>query len=282
MPAESDRAEVVPNLDIDGARTSIKTILENARRENSVSREQREFVADLLQRVRQIGTDGGAVLQEVERDLRALGAARDSLRTGLQAVRQASGQSGLTQEGITRAEEASRQLASRLGEVTKIADGIGQIANGTRTLALNATIEAARAGNAGRGFAVVAQEVKGLAAQTADAVKQIDGVLKSLNAACGDLCDMSVGAVDQSKSAQAKSTAVEGDIARILEDVEEGCDSAEQSVLLIRRQLSAITGMADDIERILEGTEGAIKGSEVNIDLCLKTLGMLGEPVGGS
>ncbi|MBX3304030.1 MAG: hypothetical protein KF693_17600 [Nitrospira sp.] len=44
-------------------------------------------------------------------------------------------------------------------------------------LSLNATIEAARAGDAGRGFAVVASEVKNLAAQAADASKELGNIL---------------------------------------------------------------------------------------------------------
>ncbi len=43
-------------------------------------------------------------------------------------------------------------------------------------LSLNATIEAARAGDAGRGFAVVATEVKNLAAQAADASKELGAI----------------------------------------------------------------------------------------------------------
>lgn len=43
-------------------------------------------------------------------------------------------------------------------------------------LALNATIEAARAGDAGRGFAVVASEVKNLAAQAANASKELGAI----------------------------------------------------------------------------------------------------------
>ena len=48
-------------------------------------------------------------------------------------------------------------------------DLIQEIAEQTNLLALNAAIEAARAGKSGRGFAVVAEEVKNLAANTADA-----------------------------------------------------------------------------------------------------------------
>ena len=100
--------------------------------------------------------------------------------------------------------EAMQGIQSSSEKVAEIVGVIDSLAFTTNLLALNASVEAARAGEAGKGFAVVASEVRGLAGRSADAARDIRGLLEESGGRVTE------GAARMSETRKALESIVEG------------------------------------------------------------------------
>ena len=90
-------------------------------------------------------------------------------------ARQVAQDGGAAVTQVIAAMESINASSAKINEIIGVVD---EIAFQTNLLALNAAVEAARAGEQGRGFAVVAAEVRNLAKRSADAAKEIKGLIR--------------------------------------------------------------------------------------------------------
>ncbi|OQX87687.1 MAG: hypothetical protein B6D55_02625 [Candidatus Omnitrophica bacterium 4484_70.2] len=119
------------------------------------------------------------------------------------------------------------KMSQQIGEITET---ITSIADQTNLLALNAAIEAARAGEAGRGFAVVAEEIRKLAEGSAESVRKIGNLIKSIQMET----NKAVGSIEESTIEVEKGKEAIGKIANSLVEI----NNAVREASVVTTQIS--------------------------------------------
>jgi twitching motility protein PilJ len=106
----------------------------------------------------------------------------DIAHKGGDAVRRTIDGMNAIRENIQETSKRIKRLGESSQEIGNIVELINDIAEQTNILALNASIQASMAGEAGRGFAVVADEVQRLAERAANATRQIEVLVRTIQA----------------------------------------------------------------------------------------------------
>ena len=162
---------------LDTMSSMIGEISETSQTLTTAAREIATGNTDLSQRTE----EQAASLEETAASMEELTATvRQNAENAQQANKLASSASDVAVKGGSVVAEVVQTMDGITQASRKIADIIGvidEIAFQTNILALNAAVEAARAGDQGRGFAVVAAEVRNLAQRSANAAKEIKGLI---------------------------------------------------------------------------------------------------------
>lgn len=166
---------------------------------------------------------------------------------------------GTAQETIQLVSEL-KTSSVEIGDVVKI---INMIAEQTHLLALNASMEAARAGASGKGFAVVADEVKTLAAETAQATKDIENLVRKIQqnseGAGNAIAEIGAVVVEISEHQTSIAAAVE-EQAVTANRMSDGVRSALGSSAGITSGLGSVLGSADQTSGVANEAAGSAAG----------------------
>ncbi|WP_454694408.1 methyl-accepting chemotaxis protein [Achromobacter aegrifaciens] len=151
----------------------------------------------------------------------------------------------------------------KISEIVSVIDGI---AFQTNILALNAAVEAARAGEQGKGFAVVAGEVRSLAQRSAQAAKEIKGLIEDsvTKVGAGSQQVERAGATMQEIVASVKRvTDIMGEISAASEEQSSGIDQVnravsqmdevtQQNAALVEEAAAAAGSLQEQAQRLAE------------------------------
>ncbi len=150
---------------------------------------QAQQVASTLKSVEQMALSIQEVAENARQAAKVAEFASKTAQSGGETMDRTVDSILLLRETVAETTKKVKRLGESSQQISKAVSLINQIALQTNLLAINASIEAARAGKEGRGFAVVAEEVGALAAQSAEATKEIEQIVDNIQSETSEVVD---------------------------------------------------------------------------------------------
>jgi twitching motility protein PilJ len=230
-------------------------LFEASQRQNREIQQASASVLQMAQSINEVSQSAAQSARVAQQSLAAAEKGGQAVQNQIAGMNEIRTQIQDTAKRIKRLGESSLEI----GEIVEL---ISDITEQTNVLALNAAIQAASAGEAGRGFTVVAEEVQRLAERSGEATKQIDAIVKTIQADTQDAVaameKSTVGVVEGTKLSDAAGQALDEirRVSRELADLIGGISAQTQ------RQSASVSDVTRGMQGILKITEETTEGTK--------------------
>jgi len=230
-------------------------LFEASQRQNKEIQHASASVLTMAQSISEVAQNAAQSARVAQAQLAAAEKGGSAVQNQIAGMNEIRGQIQETSKRIKRLGESSLEI----GEIVEL---ISDITEQTNVLALNAAIQAASAGEAGRGFTVVAEEVQRLAERSAEATKQIEAIVKTIQADTQDavaaMDRSTVGVVEGAKLSDAAGQAL-AEIQRVSREL---ADLIGRISAQTQTQSSSVADVTRGMQGILKITEETTEGTK--------------------
>jgi twitching motility protein PilJ len=252
-------------------------LFEASQRQNKEIQQASASVLQMAQSIDEVSQNAAQSARVAQQSLAAAEKGGQAVQNQIAGMNEIRTQIQDTAKRIKRLGESSLEI----GEIVEL---ISDITEQTNVLALNAAIQAASAGEAGRGFTVVAEEVQRLAERSAEATKQIEAIVKTIQADTQDAVaameKSTVGVVEGTKLSDAAGQALD-EIRRVSRELAELIGGISAQTQRQSASVSEVTRGMQGILKITEETTEGTKQTNVSIGQLTKLAAELRSSVAG-
>jgi twitching motility protein PilJ len=257
-------------------RISVRLFEESQRQSSEIQRAS-SLVLSMAQSINDVSAAAAQSARVAQTSLAASEQGTVAVQNQISSMNEIRGQIQETAKRIKRLGESSQEI----GQITEL---IGDITQQTNVLALNAAIQAASAGDAGRGFSVVAEEVQRLAERSGEATKQIEAIVKTIQADTQDAVvameRSTQGVVEGTKLSDAAGAAL-NDVRRVSRELADLISNISAQTQRQATSVSEVTRGMQDILRVSEDASRSTQLTTTQIDKLTALARSLRESVAG-